>query len=84
MPLVPSGSVGWTERGLARGRGARLQLELAHPKAANVELLDAELLDHGTPDHEPAFAAPFERIVFAIFEASRDAGNRAAFEATFA
>jgi uncharacterized protein (TIGR02452 family) len=32
---------------------------------------------------QPAFAAPFDRIVFAILEASRDRGNRAAFEAAF-
>ncbi len=33
---------------------------------------------------EAALAAPFQRIVFAIFEARSDHGNRAAFEAAFA
>jgi len=33
---------------------------------------------------EPALAAPLSEIVFAVFEADRDRGNRAAFEAAFA
>ena len=53
VPVAPSGSVRWAERGPPLGV-TRLQLELPHPQAADVELLDAELLDHGAPDREPA------------------------------